>query len=204
MKDIDCRKMACPQPVLQTKAALEALSEGSLNVWVHNQAAVQHVTRFARSQGHMVASEAVGADYALTITKGAGAAAGSGTGGAPEPEYAACTVGPRLVVRVSSSVMGTGPEDLGRILIKAFLKTLSEASLKPWRVVFYNSGALLAVQGSEHLEALKDLEKSGVELLACGACLDFFGKKDQLAVGRVTNMYEIIETLSAADRVVAP
>jgi selenium metabolism protein YedF len=88
--------------------------------------------------------------------------------------------------------------------MKAFIKTLAEATLKPKALVFYNAGVTLVSQGSEHLEALTGLAAAGVDVLACGACLDFYRLKDKLAVGRVTNMFEIIETLSAADRVVSP
>jgi selenium metabolism protein YedF len=201
MEILDCRGLACPKPVIDTKNALEKIGAGRLEVLVDNAAARDNVDRFARSQGCRVEVEARGPDYALTIAK---------TGPLSEaPAETVClapaaAAEPRLVVKISSAVMGVGDSDLGRILMKAFIKTLAEATLKPSAVVFYNAGVTLVSQGSEHLESLAALAAAGVDILACGTCLDFYRLKDKLAVGRATNMFEIIETLSAADRVVSP
>jgi len=199
MDTLDCRGLACPQPVINTKDALEKQGAAELEVLVDNEAARDNVTRFAQSQGCRVEVEARDSDFALTIRK---------TGplsGAPVETTCQVPAGqPRLVVKIANQFMGLGDEALGRVLIKAFIKTLSEATLKPSALVFYNAGVKLTVEGSEHIETLKALSDSGVDILACGTCLDFFRLKDTLAVGRVTNMFEIIETLSAADRVVSP
>ena len=202
MKEIDCRGLACPQPVLNTKDALEAMASGRITVIVDNEAAEGNVTRFARSQGCEVSAEKDGSNVVLTINK-----TGPATG--PEPEIVCDVAGPapgkpKLVVKVSDKYMGSGSEELGRILMTAFLKSLREATVKPDSVVFYNSGIFLTCRESDSLEALVELEKSGVQIFSCGTCLDFFNKKEELAVGKVTNMFEIIETLSAADRVVSP
>jgi selenium metabolism protein YedF len=201
MDILDCRGLACPQPVIETKDALEKSGAGRLQVLVDNEAARDNVARFARSQGCQVEVEARGSDYALTMTKTGPLSGAPDETVCPAPAAAAH---PRLVVKFSSAVMGAGDSDLGRILMKAFIKTLAEATLKPKALVFYNAGVTLVSQGSEHLEALTGLAAAGVDVLACGACLDFYRLKDKLAVGRVTNMFEIIETLSAADRVVSP
>lgn len=201
MKEIDCRGLACPQPVLNTKEALEKDPGGPIRVIVDNPAARDNVSRFARSQGWEVEAAADGSDFILTLT---------GTGARPglSPEIVCpaprAAEDPRLVVRVSNRIMGAGSEDLGRILMKAFIKSLSEVTVKPEAMVFYNSGVYLTCEGSEHIEALEGLETSGVKILSCGTCLDFFGLKESLAVGQVTNMFELIETLSGADRVVSP
>ena len=140
-----------------------------------------------------------GSDFILTVTKGEPGEE------ADEPRAkSAAADQPKMVVRVANQFMGDGSEGLGRILMKAFLKTLSDITLKPDTVVFYNSGVYLTCEGSEHLEAIAALEKSGVKILSCGTCLDFFNMKEKLAIGAVTNMFEIIETLAMADRVVSP
>ena len=199
MLEIDCRKLACPQPVLNTKDALDKMESGQLKVLVDNQAAVGNVTRFAQSQGCTVEAAPSGSDFILTVTKGE-----PGEESVEAPAKSAAVDQPKMVVKVANQFMGQGSEDLGRILIKAFLKTLSDATLKPDTVIFYNSGVFLTCQGSEHLEAIAALEKSGVNIMSCGTCLDFFNMKEKLAIGAVSNMFEIIEILSSADRVVSP
>lgn len=201
MKELNCRGLACPQPVLNTKQALEEIGGGQIRVIVDNEAARDNVRRFATSQACEVSVTGEGSDYVLTVAKSArpGESRVETT-----REVSPAATGSGLVVKISNQFMGTGDEELGRILIKAFIKTLSEATRKPRALVFYNSGVHLAVEGSEHLEAIKTLHDAEVDVLVCGTCLDFFGLKEKLAVGRVSNMFEIIETLSGADRIVSP
>jgi hypothetical protein len=67
-----------------------------------------------------------------------------------------------------------------------------------------NAGVQLATQGSEVLEALRELEGQGTKIWSCGTCLDYFQLKDQLAVGSISNMFDIASVLFAADRVIRP
>ena len=110
----------------------------------------------------------------------------------------------RVVVLFASELLGNGPDELGRVLIRSFVKTLNEVWPKPWRVVLINSGVQLALDGSPVLGDLAALEETGVDLLACGTCLDYFKARDRLRAGRVSNMLEIVATLMSADRVVRP
>ncbi|MEW5722526.1 MAG: sulfurtransferase-like selenium metabolism protein YedF [Thermodesulfobacteriota bacterium] len=199
IKELDCRGLACPQPVLAVKEALEGMPSGVIKVLVDNQPAVGNVTRFALAQGCRVESAPEGEYFGLTITKDAPGAGGEA------PTCGVFPAGrPRVVVQVAGRFMGRGDDELGRVLMRAFLKSLKEATLRPEALVFYNSGVQLTVAGSEYLEDLRALEALGVRVLSCGTCLDFYRMKDALAVGQVTNMFEIIETLSRADRVVSP
>jgi selenium metabolism protein YedF len=100
--------------------------------------------------------------------------------------------------------MGKGPEELGEILIKAFINSIKEVSPLPGAIVLYNSGIFLAIEGSPVIEALTEMETLGVKVLVCGTCLNYFGKKDQLRTGTISNMYSILETLSSAGHVVVP
>jgi intracellular sulfur oxidation DsrE/DsrF family protein len=86
--------------------------------------------------------------------------------------------------------------------MKSFLSTLAALEARPGAVVFYNSAVRLLAPGSECLEALRALEESGVALLACVTCLDFYQLRERLAVGRVSNMYEISQRLMGAAKVV--
>jgi len=86
---------------------------------------------------------------------------------------------------------------LGGVLIKSLLFTLVEKQPHPKTVMFINSGVLLTTQGSPVLEHLQKLEQAGVQLLSCGTCLEYYQLKDKLAVGGVTNMYTILDEMSA-------
>ena len=100
--------------------------------------------------------------------------------------------------------MGRGDDELGATLMAAFLDTLSHFKGELSHAVFVNAAAKLTVEGSPVLEQVRQLEQTGVEVLVCGTCLDHFGVQDKLAVGSVSNMYAIIETLSRAGRVIRP
>lgn len=108
------------------------------------------------------------------------------------------------VMVISSDLMGTGDEDLGRILMKGFLYAMTEQEKVPEEIILYNRGVMLAVEGAESLEDLKTIRNSGSRIYACGTCLNHYGLMDRLAVGEVTNMYEITEKLMKARKVIRP
>lgn len=107
-----------------------------------------------------------------------------------------------VVVAVGSAEMGNGDPRLGRILMKSFLYSLTQLDELPQTVLFFNVGVRMTTEGSESLEDLKALESQGVEILSCGTCLDFYGLKDKLLVGGITNMYVIAQTMAGAGNVV--
>lgn len=109
-----------------------------------------------------------------------------------------------MTVVLSADVMGGGDEKLGRTLMKAFIFALTKQDLLPETILCYNSGAYLTCEGSESLEDFKSLEAEGVTIMTCGTCLDFYGIKDKLAVGTVTNMYEIVETMENSRELIRP
>ena len=106
------------------------------------------------------------------------------------------------VVFVSSDCIGRGDDKLGRLLTSLFLRTLSERPAKPEFVLLANSAVKLALADSDDLETLKTLEGQGVRIMACGTCLDFFGVKDRLQAGVVSNMYELVDILMSGARLV--
>jgi selenium metabolism protein YedF len=108
------------------------------------------------------------------------------------------------VVAIQRNRLGDGAEELGTILIKGFVNTLPETTLKPKTIVFLNSGIFLALKDSPVLESLKKLENMGIEILVCGTCLDYYKMKEELGVGKISNMYEILERLSHAGNVIYP
>ena len=195
VQTVDARGMACPQPVIVTR---NALKEYAIVVSIVDNATAQHnVTRMAEKAGYTVQTEQRDDGIYLTI---GGQAPAAQPQTAPQPTTAAA--GP-LVLFVSSEFMGSGEHDeLGNILVRAFFHTLGEVEPIPDTIVFVNSGVKLAVEGSPILEDLCALSEGGVEILACGTCLDYYGIKDRPAVGEVSNMYTIAETLLQAAKTV--
>lgn len=206
-KTIDCRGMACPLPVVNAKKAAEALNPGDeLTVLIDNEIAVQNLQRFASGKAYAVSAEKKAEkEYAVTMQI-------TGTRPAPavteEPEEEiACTPDARkkgMLVVLSANVMGGGDEKLGKSLMKAFVFALTRQDQLPETILCYNTGAYLTCEGADTLQDLKDLEAEGVTVLTCGTCLDFYGIKDKLAVGSVTNMYDIVERMEAARTILRP
>src|SRR5699024_10976177 len=105
-----------------------------------------------------------------------------------------------FAVGIGSKYYGTGAEELGESLMKSFIYTIAETKPLPDSIIFFNSGVFLSIKDSPVLEDLKRMEEQGVEILSCGACLNFYEKTEELAVGEVSNMYTIYETLKDAGR----
>jgi selenium metabolism protein YedF len=207
---VDARGLACPQPVIQTRNALResALAEGqSLTVIVDNDASQKNVTRMVEKLGHTVQVEVQEDGIYLHVHVQAPVEAVEPTGGEVQELTVgkAVSYGPPqpLVLVVPSEYMGRGEhEELGNILVRAFFHTLGEVEPLPQTIVFFNSGVKLVVQGSPVLEDLEMLAGQGIEILACGTCLEYYDLKDKLAVGEISNMYTIAETMLGAGRVV--
>ncbi len=197
---IDCRGLACPEPVLKTKTALEQLREGVLTVQVDNPASRDNVRRFAESQGCTVeVQEPDAGHWRLQLVKGY-ACEVSHPGAATAPSPATEAERPTAILVTSDRI---GPDEaLGDVLMRAFLNTLPQAETAPARLLFLNRGVLLTTAGSESLEVLRELEAAGTEVLSCGTCLEFFDKRDALQVGSVSNMYATVETLTGGYRVI--
>lgn len=195
----------CPIPVVKATRALQNMREpGTLEVLVDNEIAVQNLRRMATGH-HLTASAEKRAEklWAVTIEVTAPIEA---IGLNPEDytcEVPAGTDG-GLVVAVSSQTMGHGSDDLGRTLMKGFLFAVGQLPVLPKTILFYNGGAHLTCAGSDSLEDLKAMAEKGVEIRTCGTCLNFYGLTEQLEVGTVTNMYDIVETLAKAGKVIKP
>jgi selenium metabolism protein YedF len=209
---LDLRGKPCPEPVLATREALEDPELLTLSVLVDSEAAKENVLRLAESQGAKVTVETPSPGQFMLVIRidraGAGAAQPlqppTTRAAMPAVGQPACqpACGPGTVVLIGSATIGVGEEELGRILMTSFLKTLTQAEPRPAAVILWHRGVHLACQGSELCAELGKLAGSGVEVLSCGTCLDYYRIKDKLAAGRVTNMLEIVTRLSTAHRVV--
>ena len=198
---VDARGLSCPEPVVRARKALLETKSELIVVLVDNDAAAENVARMARMSGCEVALEDRGGHFGVVLKRSAATAAAPG---APAAADAACCGTGNAAVFFASATIGHGDDDLGRILLVAFVKTLKNLTPRPKTLLFMNGGVKLAAEGSELLEALRELEAEGAELLVCGTCLDFFKLKERLRAGKVSNMFEIASRLIAADRVVRP
>ncbi len=195
---LDCRGMACPNPVLQAKQVIDRGNVETLSVMVDNPAAKENVSRFLLRMGYEVSlSEEEGA-FVVSGTKGESAAV-------CEVMEEMGTVGreSRIAVLVGSDRMGTGDDTLGQKLLINFIGTLKEMGPELWRLILLNGGVKLTVEGSESLPALQSLAKEGIYILVCGTCLDYFGLLDKKQVGETTNMLDIVTAMQMADKVIS-
>lgn len=184
---VDARGMVCPRPVIMTKKELEQIDEGIVTTIVDNEVATQNISKLAKSLGYEYeVDKKSDEEYYVHITKGK---VSEDVNVKTSSEFKDLTIG------FSSNIMGNGSEELGKILIKSFMYTLTESTPYPSTLLFYNSGVYLTCEGSEVLDDLKKLEEEGVEIISCGTCLDFFNMKDDLRVGEISNMYTILEKL---------
>lgn len=108
------------------------------------------------------------------------------------------------IISIPNDKMGSGSDELGAILIKGFINTIGKTAPLPEKIIFYNAGAKLVTTESPVLESLIELETRGVTILVCGTCADFFNIKDQVAVGTISNMPTILESLTSACKVITP
>jgi selenium metabolism protein YedF len=193
---VDARGLACPQPVVRTRAALEA-GEAEVVTIVDNETAARNVARMATKAGWSADVRQDTDGIYVQLTRDTIEAR-------PATEPATDSPAWPPVLLIKSDRVGSGDDELGGILMRAFLHTIAELDEPPAAVIFLNSGVKLTVEGSPVLEDLCALEEAGVELLACGTCLNFFGITAQLRVGTVSNMYTIVETLMAARKIITP
>lgn len=186
-RTVDARGLTCPQPVILTKREMEQNRGEIIITLVDNTAALENVCKLAASQGYDFTVDKQGMESHIQMT--------------PKSGQAAEAVSEREVaILVKSDIFGQGNDELGAVLIKSFLYTLTEMSAQIHTIIFMNGGVHLTTDGSPVLEHLGYLQENGVQILSCGTCLDFFGQKEQLKVGQVTNMYTAVEILCKAGK----
>ena len=199
MFTIDALGKACPLPVIETRKALK--EHDAVTTVVDNKIATENLKKMADQLGYTYALTVDSpTHYTVIIAK---------TDAAPETTAAAAPAVPEATseaytVVINSPMMGVGDEKFSRNLLKTFIYTLTEQDVLPQRIIFYNGGVPLVTKTSESLEDLQKLAAAGVEIYACGACLNYYGLTDDVAVGEITNMFRIIEMMRTANRIVRP
>ncbi|MDI9494783.1 MAG: sulfurtransferase-like selenium metabolism protein YedF [Bacillota bacterium] len=189
MKIVDARKKACPQPVIMTKKEADEGAD-EITVIVDNEIAKENVRKFGIQAKYRVTSQNKEDGIYILLKKD--------TESKIMPEVPAGVLNEAFGYLITTDKLGKGSDDLGRILMKSFLYTLSEKKPYPCFMIFLNSGVKLTTEGSESIDDLMKLEEGGVEIVSCGTCLDFFEIKSKLKVGSISNMYDIADTISSS------
>ena len=192
MRKLDARGLECPLPVVKTKELLKESSE-AVEVLVDNETAVENLKKFAKVKGYDAVSSKVNEDYTVVISSGEQVV----------EEKKADNILKGQIVVLSSDRIGCDKE-LGKILMKSFIFALTKQDAFPETILFYNEGVKITTQESDTVKDLLFLESEGVEIVNCGTCLDFFKLKDDLKVGSITNMYDIVERMEKAEKVIKP
>jgi len=189
-KIVDARTLSCPQPVMLTIKALEEADE--ITTIVDNEAARENVCRLGKSQRCEVSIEQKQDGIYLTLKK---------TKTVPAKEESQSTTG--IVLFIGSDVLGRGDDQLGNLLMQKFLHTLAGLTSRPETILLVNSGVKLVIKGSLTAGELGKLEEQGIEIRACGTCLSHFQLTDKVAVGQVSDMYTIADTLLRAEKIIS-
>ena len=199
---LDCQGLACPEPVIRTRTAVQNGCT-DLIVLVDNEPSSQNVSRFLGRSGFAVSVEKRGeALYAVS-----GHAACAACTEAEEIIQAAdvsSSSAKRTVVMLTTEFLGFGSDELGEKLMANFISTLPEMGENLWRIVMLNGGVKLSAKPGKSLDGLKKLAASGVSILVCGTCLEYYGLLDAKEVGETTNMLDIVTSLDLADKVIRP
>lgn len=201
IKEVDCRGLACPGPVVACGRVVKQEAPDALCVLVDNMAAVENVSRFLRASGYSVGSERKEESLWQVI---ASRDSGSTPESAPQQQPAAATASGKTLVLITTETLGRGDDTLGAKLMDNFLATLPELGDALWRIILLNGGVRLAARPGKALDSLKTLEAAGVSILVCGTCLDFYQLLEKRAVGQTTNMLDVVSSLSLADKVIRP
>ena len=187
---VDARTLPCPQPVILTRQALDEADE--VVTIVDNDAARENVSRLGQNQGLEVAvEEREDGTYLTLIRKSAG-----------QPEAQPVTMQDTIILIGSDTLGRGGNPQLGSLLMHSFLNTLGAFNTRPSSIIFMNDGVKLVTEDSTAVGELKQLEEQGVEILACGTCLSYLKLADRLAVGRVSNMYDLADIMLRAGKVI--
>jgi selenium metabolism protein YedF len=194
-RHLDCRGLACPNPVIQTKELIDQGDVAKITVLVDNAAAKENVGRILTRSGYEVQVAEESGVFAVTGSREA-IRLGKVEAVVPAPAQ-------KILVLIGTDRMGTGDDALGQKLIANFIGTLKEMGKELWCLVLLNAGVKLSVAGSEVLASLQELEREGVMVLVCGTCLNHFQLLEKKQVGETTNMLDIVTHMQLADKVIS-
>lgn len=196
---VDLRGLTCPEPVLRMKRLLDQNSGQDVAALVDDDVCVQNLTRLARSLKLPATVEELPGCFQVTIGSAGSASPAAGQAAAGASAQASGTI-----ILFASDKFGDGDEDLSRTLVNLFLQTALDSGHLPRAILMANSGVKLLSPGSQVAPVLAAFRERGVEVLACGLCLEFYGLKESVDKAQITNMFAICEYIFAADKVLSP
>ena len=189
---LDCRNLNCPEPLLRTKKALGELKIAeSLEILVNDVAPRENIKRFLAKNGFEAQISEAGADTLIKTVK---------TDELKDTNIddIYCDVAaPKRgkVIFLNEEQCGSGP--IGKSLLAKFLGAALNLDERPVKVICVNNAVHITTnRGHECFEAIKKLNEAGAEILSCGSCLESYKLVDKLAIGEISNAYEIIDVLS--------
>jgi len=195
MKIVDARGKTCPQPVILTKKEVD-LDENEIITIVDNETAKLNIMKFGTKLNYECKEEERADGIYITLTK----CDISKKNESLTPEIKELKLNKGFVF--GTNILGKGSDELGKALMKGFIYTITETKPYPNFMIFLNCGIKLTTEGSDSIEDLRKLEEAGVKIFSCGTCLDYYSLKEKLLVGQVSNMYDIVETITNSDNAV--
>ena len=194
---IDCRNLACPEPVIRTKNALESLKVGEkLEILVNSIAPKENISRFLKNQNVEFSVEQNGAETKITAVKGE-----SKLELANFDEFV-CEITPKTkktVVYLNEEYAGSG--DVGVSLLAKFLGALLQVEKPEYVICVNNAVKITTNRAHPSFKPLKDLEAAGVKILSCGSCLEAYKLVSDLSVGEMSNAYEVMQILTTHEQI---
>ncbi|WP_294364659.1 sulfurtransferase-like selenium metabolism protein YedF [uncultured Clostridium sp.] len=193
MEIIDCKGLACPMPVIKTKKYFDLEDSKEALVIVDNEVAKNNILRLAKGinlNSSFIEEEGI---YKIQLSRG------------EIKDVQVSKINEALdnisvpsapTILVATNLLGNGDDKLGETLMKVYINTLAESEILPKNLMFINGGVKLTCTGSDVLDSINSMKEKGVNIISCGACLDFYNLKEELRVGEIGNMYQIIELMN--------
>lgn len=201
-KIIDGRNLPCPQPLMLLKKTVTAGIAETIEITVNNTAARENLIKYANHVKIEITNiEEKNENTILTIdTRNHESSMENGKSPAPETitenkQEPSVYEGSAKTIYIRTETIGSANKELGLLLMRGFIYTLTELDIKPSAIILMNDGVRLAVKGSESVNNIKTLVKVGVKILVCGTCLDYLNLTKELEAGQISNMYDITEEL---------
>ena len=205
MNTIDTRGQLCPMPIIMLKKHLNENKGKEFTILTDNDISRINLLSFMKDNGLNPVCETID-DYWMIYT---GASQDTSSGNLQlslqrVSESQKSQVQKKHCIVIKSNKMGEGDAELGELLMKGYLNSMTEIDKVPETIIFYNSGVLLCTEISMVNSSLNKLLSKGANILICGACVDFYQLKNHISIGTITNMYKICEILNHCDKVIYP
>jgi len=193
---IDMIGKTCPIPVIETKKIIKELNgeEAAIKIKVDNDIARQNIIKMTDKFKYPSFFEKLDDGNILVtveVLKNSSA-----------EKLNAKSENDNFVVLIGANTMGRGDDELGAVLMKAYIFSLTELDNLPKEVLFINSGVFLTCEGSAALDDIQNLVNKNVTIKSCGACLNFYNMTEKLKIGEITNMYDISSAMANTGKVI--